>query len=188
MMSQKPAPQIRQTLPTEDVQRALRDLTDFLLKKFDFSAGQVALVGIQTRGAILAERIAKSIQEKTAQKPPVGAIDITLYRDDLSISGIQPIVGETHLDFEIDKKTIVLIDDVLFTGRTIRAALDEIIDFGRPTRISLVVLVDRGHRELPIEPEFAALKIQTKRNETVNLHLKEIDQKEDIVVCEAVDL
>ncbi len=187
MMSQKPAPQIRQVLPTEDVQRALRDLTNYLLKKFDFSSGQVALVGIQTRGAILAERIAKSIQQQTSHTPPVGAIDITLYRDDLSISGIQPIVGETKLDFELDQKSIVLIDDVLFTGRTVRAALDELIDFGRPQRVSLVVLVDRGHRELPIEAEFASIKIQTKRNETVNLHLQEVDNKEDIVVCEAVD-
>jgi pyrimidine operon attenuation protein/uracil phosphoribosyltransferase len=181
------SPQIRQTIPSEDVARAFRELTSYLLKKFNFSGGDVALVGIQTRGVVIAERIAKAIKDQSGHVVPVGAIDITLYRDDLSLSGIQPVVGETKLDFEIDKKTIVLIDDVLFTGRTVRAALDEIIDFGRPKRISLVVLVDRGHRELPIEPEFAAIKIQTQRNESVSLHLQEIDKKENIIVCEAVE-
>lgn len=186
-MNPKPSPKVRQTIPSDQVERAFRELTSYLLKKFEFSGDDVALVGIQTRGAIIAQRLAKTIQEQTGHAVPVGALDITLYRDDLSTSGIQPIIGETHLDFEIDNKTIILIDDVLFTGRTIRAALAEIIDFGRPKRISLVVLVDRGHRELPIEPEFAPIKIQTKRDESVNLHLHEVDNKEDIVICEAVD-
>lgn len=178
------SPQIRLTISAEEVARAFRELNSYLLKKFNFSQQDIALVGIQTRGVVMAERLAKTIKNETGIEVPVGALDITLYRDDLNISGIQPIVGETKLDFDIDKKTIILIDDVLFTGRTIRAAIDELIDFGRPQRISLLVLVDRGHRELPIEPEFAPIKLQTKRSESVNLHLQEIDKKENIVVSE----
>ena len=177
---------IRETIPAEKVEKALSDLADYLLKKFDFSKEDVAIVGIQRRGAAIAQRVAEAARKKTGADVAVGEIDITLYRDDLSTAGIQPVVGETHLDFDVDNKEIVLIDDVLFTGRTVRAALDEIMDFGRPRRIALVVLIDRGHRELPIEAEFAALRIATKRSDFVDLHLQEIDGREEIVVCEPV--
>jgi pyrimidine operon attenuation protein/uracil phosphoribosyltransferase len=176
----------RETIPSEKIHQALADLTAYLLGKFDFTKDEVALVGIQTRGAILATRIAERIAHVKNVQVPIGDIDITLYRDDLGTSGIQPTVRETHLDFDIDDKHIVLVDDVLFTGRTVRAAIDELIDFGRPRSIALVVLVDRGHRELPIAADFAPIKIPTKRNESVDLYLTEIDKKEEIVVYEGV--
>jgi pyrimidine operon attenuation protein/uracil phosphoribosyltransferase len=118
---------------------------------------------------------------------PTGALDITLYRDDFSTAGIHPVIGETHLDFDIDNKQIILIDDVLFTGRTIRAAIDQLMDYGRPKSIHLLVLIDRGHRELPIAAEFAAITLPTSRFESVNLRLDEVDQKDEIVVCDPVD-
>jgi pyrimidine operon attenuation protein/uracil phosphoribosyltransferase len=179
-----PPPHIRETFSGAQVAAAIDQMVDYLLKNFDFAANDVAIVGIQTRGAAIATRVAEKIEARKSVEVPVGALDITLYRDDLSTSGIQPVVGETELDFDIDDKEIILIDDVLFTGRTIRAALDEIMDFGRPRRVALVVLIDRGHRELPIAPEFAAFKITTQRNESVILRLKEIDEKEEILVCE----
>ena len=175
---------IRETISTQKVEFAIDELIRYVTAHFDFTKEDAVLVGIQTRGALLAKRIAKAIKKEKNADIPVGALDITLYRDDLSTSGIQPIVGETQLDFDLDNKQIVLIDDVLFTGRTIRAALDELMDFGRPKKISLAVLIDRGHRELPIEPEFSAIKIQTKRSESVNLHLLESDGKEEIVIGE----
>lgn len=178
-------PQIKQVIPKDKVQDAVHRLADYLVGKYSFSNDNIALVGIQTRGVVLANRIAQLIKEKTRTEVSVGELDITLYRDDLSTTGIQPTVGNTNLDFEIDGKQLILIDDVLFTGRTIRAALDEIIDFGRPKGISLAVLVDRGHREFPIQAEFASITLQTKRSEFVNLYLDEVDKREEIVVSEA---
>jgi pyrimidine operon attenuation protein/uracil phosphoribosyltransferase len=175
---------IRETMPAEKVTDAIRTLADSIMARFDFKAGDVAVVGIHTRGAAIARRVAELIRAKTNADFPVGAIDITLYRDDLSTSGMHAIVGDTSLDFDLDEKKIVLIDDVLFTGRTIRAAIDEIMDFGRPRSITLAVLIDRGHRELPIAADIAAMKIQTTRAESVILRLKETDQKEEIVICE----
>jgi len=183
----KATPNIRETIPAAKVHQAIDDLTDFILEHFQSKLDNLALVGIHTRGALIAERIAQKIKAKRGLEVPVGALDITLYRDDFGTDGVQPVIGETQLDFDIDDKQIVLVDDVLFTGRTIRAALDEIIDFGRPKHISLVVLVDRGHPELPIQPDFTAIKIPTKRAESVVLHLDEIDQQEDILICEAID-
>lgn len=177
---------IRETIPARQVREAFDVLAKHILNNFDFSRDDIALVGIQTRGVAIAKRIAEAIKKEKGLDVSVGALDITLYRDDLSTSGIQPIVGETQLDFDIDNKEIILIDDVLFTGRTIRAALDEIIDFGRPRKIALTVLIDRGHRELPIEAQFSALKIHTKRSESVNLLLQETDGKEEIVIGEPV--
>lgn len=177
---------VKTVIPQEKVQQAIKDLTNHLLSKFDFEKDDVAIIGIQTRGAVLAKRVAALIRTKTANDIPVGALDITLYRDDFATSGIQPIVGETTIDFDLDNKRLILIDDVLFTGRTVRAALDELMDFGRPKGVMLAVLVDRGHRELPIAADFAAIKIDTQRNEVVNLHLEEVDQKDEIVIMEPV--
>jgi pyrimidine operon attenuation protein / uracil phosphoribosyltransferase len=179
-------PKIKDVIGPEKVQGAVKDLTSYVAGKFDFANDEAVIIGIQTRGALLAKRVADSISDQKGTKVQVGVLDITLYRDDFSTASVSPIVGETRLDFEIDGKKIVLIDDVLFTGRTIRAAIDEIMDYGRPQSITLAVLVDRGHRELPIQPDFAAMNLATKKNETVNLHLKENDEKEEIVICEVV--
>lgn len=183
--SSRPAPKTREIISKEKVDRGIADLTAFILKKLGGQEEDFALVGIQRRGAVLVDRIAKTIQKDKDIDVCVGALDITLYRDDFSTSGIQPIVGETHLDFDLNNKKIILVDDVLFTGRTIRAAIDELMDFGRPRSITLAVLIDRGHRELPIQPDFSALTLATKRNESVNLHLQEIDKDEEIVIYEA---
>lgn len=180
-----PTPRIKQTLSADKVSHAIKEMTSYLTARFDFSAS-IALVGIQSRGVILANRIAHEIKKSKGVDVSVGAIDITLYRDDFSTAGVNPVIGETHLDFDIDGRRIILIDDVLFTGRTIRAALDNLMDFGRPQSINLVVLIDRGHRELPIQAEFAPIKLVTERKDSVNLHMEEIDGRDDIVVCEAV--
>lgn len=178
---------VRETISAAKVSEALQSIVRHILDAYKVT-DDVAILGIQTRGAVLANRVAQAIKKEKGVDIPMGALDITLYRDDFSTSGIQPIVGETHINFDIDDKRIILIDDVLFTGRTIRAALDEIIDFGRPKSISLVVLVDRGHRELPIEAQFAPIKMATKRSEIVNLSLMETDGKEEIVAGEPISL
>lgn len=178
-------PKIREQLPGSRIQTALNEMTRFVLDRFDFTGGQIGIVGIQTRGAVLAKRLVQELRKQKGNEVHYGAVDITLYRDDFSSSGITPIVGETHLDFDIDNKHLVLVDDVLFTGRTVRAALDEIMDFGRPRSITLAVLVDRGHRELPIAADFVGINLETKRAETVVLHVGEQDGKEEILICES---
>jgi len=142
----------------------------------------LALIGIRNRGAHLAVRLAKILGEKISREIPVGALDITLYRDDLSQIAHQPVVKGTEIPFDVESKCIVLVDDVLFTGRTVRAALDAIIDFGRPECIKLAVLIDRGFRELPIAPDYVAERVQTQRDEMVEVRLKESDETEEVLV------
>ena len=142
----------------------------------------LALIGIRNRGAHLAVRLAKILGEKMSREIPVGAMDITLYRDDLSQIAHQPVVKGTEIPFDVETKCIVLVDDVLFTGRTVRAALDAIIDFGRPQCIKLAVLIDRGFRELPIAPDYVAERVQTQRDEMVEVRLKESDETEEVLV------
>jgi len=146
-------------------------------------ADDVAIIGIKNRGAYLAQRIADKIERIAMKKLPVGALDITLYRDDLTQASAQPIVHATEIDFSIDDKKIILVDDVLFTGRTIRCALDALIDFGRPGRIQLAVLVDRGHRELPIKADYVGKNVPTSLNEAVEVRLAEADGKDEIALC-----
>jgi pyrimidine operon attenuation protein/uracil phosphoribosyltransferase len=145
---------------------------------------ELALVGIRTRGVPLARRIAKSLHDISHHEIPTGALDITLYRDDLSghAVGTQPLVRKTEIPFSIDGKLILLVDDVLYTGRTIRAALDALIDFGRPKAIQLVVLVDRGHRELPIKADYVGKNIPTASTQNVQVHLMEIDGRDEVEV------
>jgi len=147
---------------------------------------EVALVGIRTRGVPLARRIAKSLKEISGHDVPCGALDITLYRDDLSGNTPgdrpQPVIHKTEIDFSVDGKLVVLVDDVLYTGRTIRAALDALIDFGRPRAIQLVVLVDRGHRELPIKADFVGKNIPTSSSQVVQVHLTEVDGRDEVEV------
>lgn len=140
----------------------------------------LALVGIKRRGVPLARRIAARINKSRRVKVPVGAIDITLYRDDLQMVAETPIVRGTEIDFDINGRTLVLVDDVIYTGRTTRAALSELLDFGRPKAILLAVLVDRGHRELPIQPDFAGLTLTTRPKDIVDIYLMETDGREAI--------
>ena len=142
----------------------------------------LALVGIKRRGVPLAERLAARLSAGRKPKIPVGAIDITLYRDDLQMVAETPIVRGSEISFDINGKTLVLVDDVVFTGRTIRAALSELLDFGRPRAIQLAVLVDRGHRELPIQPDFAAKVIKTQRSDIVDIFFQETDGRDEIVI------
>ncbi len=145
------------------------------------------LVGIRKRGVPLAERIARAIEKFEGVTIPVGALDITLYRDDLQMISTSPVVGQTEINEDINDSTVVLVDDVLFTGRTVRAALDEMIDFGRPKAIQLAVLVDRGHREFPIRADFVGKNVPTSSKETVEVLLKETDDDEKVVLCDVID-
>ncbi len=145
---------------------------------------RLALVGVRTRGVPIAARLAARLKEITGQEVPVGALDITLYRDDLMhhAVGPQPLVRSTEIPFSIDDRVILLVDDVLYTGRTIRAALDELIDFGRPRAIQLVVIVDRGHRELPIKADYVGKNLPTSHNESVSVRLAETDGCDEVVI------
>ena len=149
--------------------------------------GDVALVGIKTRGVTLAQRIAEKIAAIEGTKPAVGALDITLYRDDLGLKAEQPVVRGTEIGFPLKGRTIVLVDDVLFTGRTIRAAMDALMDLGRPHAIRLAVLVDRGHRELPIRPDYIGKNLPTSRRESVAVMLREHDGVDRVVIQEPAE-
>jgi pyrimidine operon attenuation protein/uracil phosphoribosyltransferase len=149
---------------------------------------EVALVGIQTRGVPLAQRLARLIEERAGEAPQLGAVDITFYRDDVHVRGgeaplhAQPIVRETLLDFPLEGRTVVLVDDVLYTGRTIRAAIEALFDYGRPARVQLAVLVDRGHRELPIRPDYVGKNLPTARGERIQVQLLEVDEVDRILL------
>ena len=147
----------------------------------------LVLVGIRTRGVPLAERLAAEIAKIEDTKVPVGILDITLYRDDLSTLDYQPIVHGTNIDTDITGKTVVLVDDVLYTGRTVRAAMDALIDIGRPQAIQLAVLVDRGHRELPIRADYVGKNVPTSKREIISVQLEVIDGCEKVVIREVVE-
>jgi len=144
----------------------------------------LAIVGIRNRGAYLADRITASIKKISGSSVPQGALDITLYRDDLTKISESPVLKETSINFDITGKKVVLVDDVLYTGRTIRCALDELIDFGRPANIQLAVLIDRGHRELPIRPDYVGRNVPTNTKESVDVRLEEVDGKDEVVICQ----
>ena len=168
-------------LDENGIKRTLQRIAHELVEK-NQNIEEMAIIGIKTRGAFLAERIAKNIENIENIKIPVGAVDITLYRDDLTEIAEQPVLHSTEIDFDITKKNIILVDDVLYTGRTVRCALDELIDFGRPAKIQLAVLVDRGHREFPIRPDYVGKNIPTSKNESIEVRLSEEDGKEEVVV------
>jgi pyrimidine operon attenuation protein/uracil phosphoribosyltransferase len=149
---------------------------------------KVALVGVRSRGVPLARRLARELREATGIEPPVGALDITLYRDDFTTIAAQPVAKGTDIPFSIDGRVVVLVDDVLFTGRTVRAALDQLIDFGRPARIELAVVVDRGHRELPIRADYVGTTLTTARAEVVQVLLAEEDGRDGVVLLERPEL
>lgn len=167
----------------EAIRRAVSRMAHEILEK-NKGSQSLCLVGIRTRGAVLAQRLAQAIKDIEKAEIAVGILDITLYRDDLTMVDVQPIVRETQIGFDIQDKKIVLVDDVLFTGRTIRAALNALADFGRPTVVQLAVLVDRGHRELPIRADFVGKNIPTSRQQNVQVVFQETDRKEDEVLVE----
>ncbi|HEY4634377.1 MAG TPA: bifunctional pyr operon transcriptional regulator/uracil phosphoribosyltransferase PyrR [Candidatus Limnocylindrales bacterium] len=174
----------RRIMTADEIRRATIRLSHEIVEKQAGTDG-LLLIGIQRRGVPLARRIAVSIAEHEGVEVPVGALDITFYRDDLSMVAQQPIVKGTELPVGIDGRTVILVDDVLYTGRTIRAAMDALVDFGRPQAIRLAVLVDRGHRELPIRADHVGKNVPTSREELVKVHLEETDG-EDVVEIERV--
>ena len=149
--------------------------------------GAIAIVGIHRRGAVLAQRLHTLTCELVQHDIPLGDVDIAFYRDDLTIRPSAPIVQATHLEFPIDDRTIVIVDDVLYTGRTVRAAIDEIFDYGRPARVQLAALVDRGHRELPIRPDYVGKNIPTSQDQRVNVRVEEVDGLDEVTIGPARD-
>ena len=172
------------TLMAEDqIRRAVKRIAHEIVER-NQGVEDLVVVGIRRRGVPLAERIAAYIEQIEGQQVPVGALDITLYRDDFQIITRQPQVGKTEINEDITDKIIILVDDVLSTGRTVRAALDELIDFGRPRQIQLAVLVDRGHREFPIKPDYVGKNVPTSETELVEVHLKEVDEEDEVILAE----
>ena len=172
-----------QVLDEQGIDRALTRIAHEILERTQGTEG-LAMVGIRTRGVSLARRIADKIRAIEGEAPEVGVLDITLYRDDIGLLAEQPTVKATEIPFAVKGKTVILVDDVLFTGRTIRAALDALIDLGRPRMIQLAVLVDRGHRELPIRPDYVGKNLPTSRREAVAVLLKEHDGEDRVVIQE----
>jgi pyrimidine operon attenuation protein/uracil phosphoribosyltransferase len=168
------------------IERSLARIAHEILER-NRGLEHLALVGIRTRGVPLARRLAHTIREINHHEIPTGTLDITLYRDDLmrTAVGAQPVVRRTEIPFSIDDKRILLVDDVLYTGRTIRAALDALIEFGRPRAIQLIVLVDRGHRELPIKADYVGKNLPTSTSQSVQVHLTEIDGRDEVEILES---
>ena len=175
----------RQLLSAEEINRTLQRLAHEIVEKSG-GAKDLALVGIRRRGVPLAQRMADLMRSFAGTTVPVGILDITLYRDDLSTIGPQPVVQSTSIDFNVDDRDLVVVDDVLYTGRTIRAAMNGLFDLGRPKRIRLCVLIDRGHRELPVEASFVGRKVETSDTEIVEVRLREVDSEERVVLVDRV--
>jgi len=163
--------------------RALRRIAHEIIEK-NKGAKDLALIGIHRRGVPIAQRITEYIEQFEGVRPMLGTLDITFYRDDLSLLSDHPVIKGTDIAFDLNKITVVLCDDVLYTGRTARAALDAIMDLGRPNAIQLAILVDRGHRELPIRADYVGKNIPTSRNEIVHVHIKELDGIDNVVISD----
>ncbi|HJX33520.1 MAG TPA: bifunctional pyr operon transcriptional regulator/uracil phosphoribosyltransferase PyrR [Solirubrobacterales bacterium] len=172
-------------LEHDDLRRTLRRIAHEVAEKNPGPEG-LAIVGIHTRGALLARRLHALVGELTGAELPIGDIDISFYRDDVGAKApsSQPVVHASHIDFDLSGRTVVLVDDVLFTGRTVRAAIDALFDYGRPERIQLAVLCDRGHRELPIRPDYVGKNLPTARGERVNVRLEESDEVDRVTISE----
>lgn len=173
-------------MDSETMERTFVRLAHEIIEKNREFEDSLCLIGIRTRGVYVAQRINNNIEKIIGKKIPFGVLDITLYRDDLTLVGPGPIVGKTEIDFDLAGKRVILADDVLFSGRTIRAAMDELIDFGRPRIIQLAVLVDRGHRELPIRADYVGKNIPTALQDTVEVRFSDIDGKDEVVVNEPI--
>ncbi len=167
-------------LDRDDMRRTLVRIAHEIVEKNP--RGQVALVGIHRRGAVLAQRVHALTSELLDTEVPLGFVDISFYRDDLAIRPSAPIVHATQLDFPVEGRTIVIVDDVLYTGRTVRAAIDEVFDYGRPARVQLAALIDRGHRELPIRPDYVGKNIPTNQDQRVNVRVEEVDSFDEVTI------
>ena len=170
-------------LDSRELDRALTRIAHEIVER-NKGAERLALVGVHTRGVPIADRLAARIESFEGVRPPVGALDITLYRDDLTEIALQPVVRQTRIDFDVTGLRLILCDDVLYTGRTARAALDALIDLGRPSAIQYAVLVDRGHRELPIRADYVGKNVPTRRDEIVKVRLEENDGEDAVVLTE----
>jgi pyrimidine operon attenuation protein/uracil phosphoribosyltransferase len=172
-------------LERDDLRRTLRRIAHEIAEKNPDPDG-LAIVGIHTRGALLARRLHALLGELTGSEVPIGDIDISFYRDDVGTKSpaTQPTVHASHIDFDLSGRTVVLVDDVLFTGRTVRAAIDALFDYGRPQRVQLAVLCDRGHRELPIRPDYVGKNLPTSRDQRVNVHLEELDGNDAVAIAD----
>jgi pyrimidine operon attenuation protein / uracil phosphoribosyltransferase len=179
-------------LDRDDLRRTLLRIAHEIVEKNPASDPErrgVALVGIHTRGAVLARRLHALVGELTEAEAPLGDIDISFYRDDVGHEpSDQPTVHASHLDFDVSGRTVVLVDDVLFTGRTARAAIDALFDYGRPERVQLAVIVDRGHRELPIRPDYVGKNIPTSHEERVFVRLEEVDEIDEVAIAERIEV
>ena len=169
-------------LDHDDVRRTLVRIAHEIVEKNPDQ--RIALVGIHTRGAHLARRLHRLVEDLLDVDVPIGDLDISFYRDDIATRGTGPIVLASHLDFPLDGLTVVIVDDVLFTGRTVRAAIEALFDYGRPARVQLAVLADRGHRELPIRPDYVGKNLPTARAERVNVHVEELDGADEVTISE----
>jgi pyrimidine operon attenuation protein / uracil phosphoribosyltransferase len=167
-----------------DMRRTLVRIAHEIVEK-QIEPRELAIVGIHRRGAILARRLRTLLDELLGTEVPLGDVDISFYRDDLSRRADAPVVNASHVDFDVDGRTIVVVDDVLYTGRTVRAALDELADFGRPKRIALAVLIDRGGRELPIQPDVVGKTLEVAPNERVDVLVTELDERDAVVLAGA---
>ncbi|HEX6752220.1 MAG TPA: bifunctional pyr operon transcriptional regulator/uracil phosphoribosyltransferase PyrR [Solirubrobacterales bacterium] len=176
-------------LTRDDLRRTLQRIAHEIAEK-NPSPGELAIVGVHTRGALLACRLNASLAELTGSEAPLGDVDISFSRDDVGAKprASQPVVRASHIDFDLTGKTVVLVDDVLFTGRTVRAAIDALFDYGRPERIQLAVLCDRGHRELPIRPDYVGKNLPTAREERVNVCLEEVDGSDEVTISEPAEV
>ena len=174
-----------QLMSASEMDRTLVRLAHEILEKSD-DLSRLAFIGIRRRGVPIAQRLARKIAELEKLEIPVGILDINLYRDDLTTVGAKPVINATEISFDITGLDIILTDDVLYTGRTIRAALDALFDHGRPARVQLLCLIDRGHRELPIEARYVGRKVQTTANEIIEVKLNEIDEIEKVLLVEKV--
>ena len=168
-------------LEAQDIRRALVRIAHEIIER-NKGIKNLVFIGIKRRGDFIARRLVEQIKESEGVKLPIGALDITLYRDDLQLVSETPIIEGTNITFDINKKVVILVDDVLFSGRTVRAAIEEILDFGRPKAIQLAVLIDRGHRELPIQADYVGKKVPTTKDELVDVFLKELDGDEFVIL------